>query len=117
MKTTYQLPNNQTLNIIEDVNCDTPRSWSNLTTMIFFGKYKNLGDNHIFNTNGIINWNGMEIAIKKHYGRDLVHIQKVYGYSHSGLTISLNEFSCHFDSGILGFVIITRQSIREILTT
>ena len=115
MQTEYKLPNNETFRIVHDVMADSPRNADNITTMIFFGNNSNLGDKHEFNSDDHSNWDEMEIAIKKHYGRKLVHIQKVCGYSHSGLTISLKPFQCQFDSGVLGFVIVTRQDILDLL--
>ena len=41
------------------------------------------------------------------------HIQKVYGYSHGGLAISLEQFSCEWDSGVLGFAVITAENVTE----
>jgi hypothetical protein len=37
----------------------------------------------------------------------------VYAYIHSGMTISTEPFSCPWDSGQLGFAIVTKQAIRE----
>ena len=34
---------------------------------------------------------------------------KMYMYDHSGCTVSLNEFSCQWDSGMVGFVIISAK--------
>ena len=109
---TYNLPNNRKLNIVHDTNAETPREWDNITKMIFFGKHSHLGDENEFSAECGNDWVDQEDIIRKHYGRDLVHIQKVYGYSHSGLTIALTPFSCPWDSGTLGFVIVTRQDIR-----
>lgn len=37
----------------------------------------------------------------------------IYGYSHCGLSISLTPFSCSFDSGIFGYITLSKEYIRE----
>jgi hypothetical protein len=79
--------------------------------MLFFGKHKHLGDKHNINADDYNGWNELEEAIKKEY--DVVMIKKVYAYIHSGMTISTQPFSCPWDSGVLGFVIITKADLRK----
>ena len=114
METTFKLPNNRVLSITFDETPLSPREWDNITTLIFFGKYSHLGDSHEFNTDDYGGWDEMEAAIKKHYGKDLASIQKVYGYSHSGLAISTTPFQCPWDSGVLGFAVILRSTLKSI---
>jgi len=111
METTLKLTENRKLVISYDEWADSPRTWDNLTKMIFFGKHKHLGDKHNINSDNYNGWDELEQAIKKEY--DVILIEKVYAYSHGGLTISTSPFSCPWDSGILGFVIITKQDIKE----
>lgn len=40
-------------------------------------------------------------------------ILPLYLYDHSGITISTDPFSCHWDSGQVGFIYATRQKIME----
>jgi hypothetical protein len=70
-----------------------------------------LGDKHNINADDYNGWNELEEAIKKEY--DVVMIKKVYAYIHSGMTISTQPFSCPWDSGVLGFVIITKADLRK----
>ena len=112
---TIKLPNNRTLKVLHESNPSSPREWDNITKMIFFGKYSHTGDKHDMDFSNCDGWDDNEAVIKKHYGRDLVHIQRVYGYSHSGLTISLSPFSCPWDSGILGLVIVTRKDVIKLM--
>ncbi|MES2515937.1 MAG: hypothetical protein V4580_17420 [Bacteroidota bacterium] len=111
METTYALSENKTLKIFLDQNPDTPRSWDNMAKMIFFGKHKHLGDNHEFRADDYSGWDEMEKAICRKY--NVAIIKKVYAYSHSGMTIALTPFSCKWDSGILGFAVVTKEAIRE----
>lgn len=96
---------------ISNVYADSPREWTNISTMIFFGRYSHLGDDHDFNADDYDGWDEMENAIRNKL--NVKHIQKVYGYSHGGLAISLEPFSCRWDSGVLGFAVITAENVTE----
>ena len=108
---TYKLSNGRTLGIDYCDYSDSPREWSNLTKCIFFGNYSHLGDKHDYNADNYNDWDEIEADIIKK--ENSVMIAKVYAYSHSGLTISLTPFDCRWDSGVLGFIIITKQDLRE----
>lgn len=111
MENVYELKSGKTLKIMQDeLNDNNPQEWDNLSKKIFFGKYSHLGDKHDFNSDDYIGWGEVENALHKEY--DIACIQKIYGYSHSGLTISTEPFSCQWDSGVLGFAIITKQDLR-----
>ena len=116
---TYNLTNGRTLGIDYCEWAESPREWDNLTKCIFFGNYKHYGDTHNFNFNSeftsredFIN-EGSDI-IKKHF--DAVLVKAVHVYKHSGTSISTNggyPYDCRWDSGTIGFVIITKQDLRE----
>jgi hypothetical protein len=38
---------------------------------------------------------------------------RVYGYEHGGQTVSINPFSCPWDSGLLGFIAVHKDKIRQ----
>ena len=97
--------------IEQDEYAESPREWCNLSKMIFFGNHSHLGDNHNINSRDYEDFNEMEEALHKIY--DIAVIKKIYGYSHSGLTISTSPFSCPWDSGVLGFAIVTKEDVRE----
>jgi len=105
------LTDDRTLIVTYDDSAESPREWDNLTKMLFFGKHKHLGDKHNINADDYNGWNELEEAIKKEY--DVVMIKKVYAYIHSDMTISTQSFSCPWDSGVLGFVIITKADLRK----
>jgi hypothetical protein len=48
---------------------------------------------------------------------DAVHVRVVYMYDHSGIGLSLSRdrypFNCPWDSGILGLIYVTKDSIRQ----
>jgi hypothetical protein len=98
--------------IIErDEWAESPRTaFDNLSTFIFLGEHSDLGDKHDLHGD-FGSFNGHEKAIRKAY--DVAVLMPVYAYVHSGMTISTEPFSCPWDSGQLGFAIVTKQAIRE----
>ena len=111
METTFDLTENRKLIVSYDEWAESPRNWDNLSKMIFFGKHKNLGDKHNINSDNYYGWSELEQAIRKEY--NVVILKKVYAYSHGGMTISTSPFSCPWDSGTLGFVIITKEDLKK----
>lgn len=83
----------------------------NLCTMAFFHPRYNLGDTTNINSKDYNSWGEMKNAIeKKHNG---VLVLPVYLYDHSGITISLDKFSCPWDSGQIGFIFTTREALLK----
>jgi hypothetical protein len=107
---TFKLNNGRTLGVEYSEWSSSPREWDNLTKCIFFGSYSHVGDEHNYNSNDYNGWDEMEQDIIKR--EQPVIIKKVYMYVHSGETISLTPFDCRWDSGVLGFVIITKEDLR-----
>ena len=100
------------LNIYQDCSeIDNPRDWDNLGTMICSHKRYNLGDKHNFNFDNHSNWSEAEIAIKKEYKTAI--ILPLFLFDHSGLTISTTPFNNRWDSGQVGFVIISKEKLRK----
>ena len=108
---TFKLNNGRTLEVEYSEWVENPREWDNLTKCIFFGSYSHVGDKHDYNSNDYNGWDEMEQDIIKR--EQPVIIKKVYMYVHSGATISLKPFSCPWDSGVLGFVIITKEDLKK----
>ena len=108
------------LEIFYDQNAESPREWDNFCQCIFTGKWKHLGDKHSIEFNGgysdrndFIERGEAEVrkAIK-----DVVICKSVHLYSHSGETISTNlegQYADRWDSGTIGFIVITKDAIRE----
>ena len=90
---------------------ENPREWDNLTKMVCFHRKYNLGDKHTYNHNDYNGWDEMkkEIIKKENVGV----ILPLYLYDHSGITISTTPFHCGWDSGQIGFIYITRDTIFE----
>ena len=97
------------LEIKQDNNPENPREWDNLGTMICFHRRYSLGDKHDYNTQEYDGWKEMEEAIIEN---ENVHtILPLYLYDHSGITISTTPFSCHWDSGKIGFIYVSKDKV------
>lgn len=96
---------NQTVKIIRDESPQSPREWDNLGTMTFFHKRYNLGDKH--------NHTPESFNEFLEYNSDGIVAVKVYGYEHGQLTISTKPFYCHFDSGVLGYIHVSKADAMK----
>jgi hypothetical protein len=109
---------NHVIIIEQDENPLNPRIENdNLARMLCFHKDYRLGDGKRFddfgfNRSDYNSWDEMEDAIIKQEKPAV--ILPLYLYDHSGITISTTPFSCHWDSGQVGFVWVTRKEAKEL---
>ncbi len=116
---TFKLNNGRKLVIEHCEYAESPREWDNLTKCIFFGNYKHIGDKHDFDFNTEFDSrqdfiDRGEDIIKENF--DAVLVKAVHLYEHSGTSISTNysyPYTCRWDSGTIGFVIITKADLRN----
>lgn len=95
-----------------DEDPESPREWENLGTLIcFHGRY-NLGDDHNFNQHDYSSWDELEKAILREFGKTSV-LLPVYMYDHSMISLSTAPFACRWDSGQVGFIVASLESIRR----
>lgn len=88
-----------------------PREWDNLSKMVcFHGRY-NLGDKTNYSQRDTNSWSELQKLICK--TEDVLHIEPLYLYDHSGLAISTKPFNCPWDSGQIGFIYVTKQDTRK----
>jgi hypothetical protein len=99
------------IKIERDENAWNPREDDNITTMVCFHKRYNLGDKHNVPSDTYESWDEMEEAVIVEYG--VLARAPLYMYEHSGIAIATSPFNCRFDSGRLGFVIITKDSLMK----
>jgi hypothetical protein len=107
---------NKTLKIFADDMADDPRSWDNLSKMLCYHSRYNLGDKHDYKSRDYNSWDEMKQAILKKERTNnggVAVILPLYLYDHSGITMKTTPFGCRWDSGQVGFVIVTRKAIRE----
>lgn len=93
-------------------------AWNPLHNEDFLGTFicghrrYELGHEHgLGNLTQLNSWHEVEARIKKEYGKDAI-ILPLYIYDHSGITISTEPFSCPWDSGQVGYVVVSREVAR-----
>lgn len=99
------------LTIDHDNYPENTREWDNFSTMICFHRRYNLGDKHTYNHNDYNGWDEMERDIIKN--ENVGVILPLYLYDHSGITLSTTPFHCNWDSGQIGFIYVSRETIYE----
>lgn len=109
---------NYRLTIHSDDNPMSPRENTNVCQLILFHNRYNLGDKHDYNADDYSGWDEMKKAIQKDYKPVL--ILPVYLYDHSSLHLKIGSFAgllpqghAEFDSGMVGFAIVTRDNLNE----
>lgn len=119
---------NISLKVFDDEDyCLNPREdFDNLGTMICFSRNHNIGDGHEYNDTEDF-W--MDLAFDYCYNSDTLEeksieeLQKIvlkhivilpiYIYDHSGITISTSSFGCSWDSGLVGYIYVTKEKVRK----
>jgi len=102
---------NYLIEVIQDESPESPREWDNLGTMIcFHGRY-NLGDKHDYRSGDYSGWDEQRKDIEKK--ENVCVILPLYLYDHSGITISTSSFSCNWDSGQIGWIVVSKEQVRK----
>ena len=99
---------NRDIEIHYDDNAESPREWDNITEFHCSHSRYNLGDRGFNYRTG---QECIDVANEAKKKGDVV--LPLYLYDHSGITISLSPFSCPWDSGQVGFVIVRKQTMLE----
>jgi len=84
------------------------KEWDNGTIMVHWHSRYDLGDKKIERMTS----EGLQEQYKEE-GDPILIIQPLYLYDHSGLSVSTGGFHCSFDSGQVGWVIITQSKKDE----
>jgi hypothetical protein len=108
---TYNLTNGYTIGISQDENPYNPREDYKKSKMICFHRRYNLGDEHGYKSQDYKNWEEMEKALIK--AEKAVVIDPLYLYNHGGLSIATTPFSCSWDSGQIGFILVSRETVLK----
>ena len=96
------------------------RNWDNISRMIFFGNYQHIGDKHDvvlrgeFDSRQDFIERGEQMVRKQL--KDVVICKAVHLYNHSGISISTSysyPYNCSWDSGTIGFLVVTKEDIRK----
>jgi hypothetical protein len=103
---------NKTVNIFQDEDSESPRtSMDNLGKMICFHRRYNLGDKHDYKSSDYNSYAEMEKAIKKE--ENAAVILPLYLFDHSGITMRTTSFNDNWDSGQVGFIVVSKEKVRE----
>lgn len=102
---------NKILRIFNDDMADSPLSWSNIGKLICFHKRYDLGDKHEYNHEQYDSYAEMEKDIVKKENAAI--ILPLYLYDHSCITIRTTSFNDRWDSGQVGFAIVTKETIKK----
>ena len=103
---------NLTLTISYDDCAESSREWDNLGTMICEHNRYSLGDNHDLDFSECASWEDHEKVIKEEFGRDCIMLP-LYLYDHSAITMNTTGFSCNWDSGRVGTIVVSRDKVRK----
>lgn len=95
------------LEIIQDNDPDNSRNCDNLTTMVCFHKRYDLGDKHNYKPTDFNSYEELKEEIEE--DNKVLIIKPLYLYDHSGITISTSPFGCHWDSGQVGWVFVSKK--------
>lgn len=101
------------INIVYDEDAESPREWSNLSTILAFHKRYSLNEDKNCPCDAY-NFDKEEVDeyindIEKAGG----YVSPLYMYDHSGISLSTGGFSCKWDSGQLGFIHVTKEKLDE----
>jgi hypothetical protein len=107
----HELRTGKKVSIAYDEDAESPREWDTFTKMICFHKRYNLGDKHDYKHNDYESWEELGAAITDR--EKPILIKPLYLYDHSGITISTKPFGCNWDSGQVGFVVVTQQTLDD----
>jgi hypothetical protein len=102
---------NYLIEVIQDESPESPREWDNLGTMIcFHGRY-NLGDKHDYRSGDYSGWDEQRKDIEKK--ENACVILPLYLYDHSGITMKTSPFGCNWDSGQVGWIVVSKEKVRK----
>ncbi len=110
-----------TIKIYHDTDAESPRAWDNLGTIICGHSRYRLGDDHSYDDahTFLCDLCGIsqdtDLSVDQLIERAERHavLLSVYLYDHSGLAMNTSGFHCPWDSGQVGFIYATLDTIRK----
>lgn len=95
--------------IYHDETPESPREWDNLGTMVCWHRRYNLGDVQLKDE-----YNGdIQLLRETLEGKDVALYLPLFLYDHSGITMSTGSFGDPWDSGQVGYIYVTRETMRK----
>ena len=114
------------IEINQDEHPESPREWDNLGTMYCSHRNYNLGDNNYNSGDELFESLAEDYKL---YDSDGFYIQDrdkildeikkqavilpLYIYEHGGITINTGGYSCRWDSGQVGYIIVSYNDLRD----
>lgn len=98
------------ITLIYDDDPIDPRDWDTVGKMVCFHNRYRLGDKHDYKKDDFSSWD--ELLDKIIEDEKPQCTLPLYLYDHSGITISTSPFECRWDSGQIGFIYATEESIK-----
>jgi hypothetical protein len=110
-----------TIKILQDLDPESPREWSNLGRLICWHRRYRLGDSHQFDSPeaflrdlaGVSDQSDLSMDLLRERAEHKAIILPVFLYDHSGLAMNTIGFHCPWDSGQVGFIYVTLEAVRE----
>jgi len=97
-----------------DDDPENPRKyWDEVGIMACFHNRYSLGDKTEITADMFSGWDEMENYIIKKL--KAIVVLPLYLYDHSGITMSTSPFACKWDSGQVGFIYATRESVKKLM--
>ena len=109
MKRIIKLDNGNKVLIQYDEHGESPREWDNLGTMVCFHNRYNLGDTHKHSIKSEDYESFAEMIEANTEEGDIV--LPLFLYDHGGLSISTGAYSCSWDSGQIGYITVSKETI------
>lgn len=100
------------IEIFYDHDAQDPYEWDQYTTMITLHRNYSLGHKHSYRGQDYTGWDDLLKQLHRDY--NILVVKPLYMYEHGGITVSTSPFSCRWDSGQVGWVFITRESVKSL---
>ena len=104
-----------TIRVGQDLDAENPRNWGALGTILSIDGANEVEGSIVSNVRQLINWNYSEEEALRKYFPDMVWFHRLYRYSHGGDVWALHDNfpDRRWDVSHAGYIIVTRQDIRE----
>lgn len=98
------------LRVYYDHNAESPRLWDNVGQFVAPGRSNYLPEEY----DAGVDFTCREDDEKRlDSNPDIVAWLPVYAYNHSGIALSCAPFSCRWDSGQVGYIVVTQDQLRK----
>lgn len=88
---------------------DSPRDWDNAWKFMFAHKRYYMPNETDLSFDDYSSWKELETDLKKQY----LHIVPVWMFDHSGLSFGIGDKPCPWDSGQVGFALLSKEDINN----